>query len=166
MTNIYTINVFRFFFLLLLQGLVLQYIGYENIHVFIYPVFVMLLPFELPHGLLVLLAFLLGISIDTFYNGFGLHASVLLLIAFARPLIRGLLEPRGGYELGMKPNKNNLGFRWFLRYSSIICFFHMFFIVLFEELSISWFILARVIFGFLFSMIFILFYQFIFNPKL
>jgi hypothetical protein len=166
MTNIYTINVFRFFFLLLLQGLVLQYIGYENIHVFIYPVFVMLLPFELPHGLLVLLAFLLGISIDTFYNGFGLHASVLLLLAFARPLICGLLEPRGGYELGMKPNKNNLGFRWFLRYSSIICFFHMFFIVLFEELSISWFILARVIFGFLFSMIFILFYQFIFNPKL
>ena len=57
MTNIYTINVFRFFFLLFLQGLVLQYIGYENIHVFIYPVFVMLLPFELPHGLLVLLAF-------------------------------------------------------------------------------------------------------------
>jgi hypothetical protein len=70
-TNVYSANIFRFFFLLLIQGLVLQYIGYKNIYIFIYPLFLMLLPLEIPHGLLVLLCFLMGISVDIFYNGFG-----------------------------------------------------------------------------------------------
>ena len=165
-TNIYAANTFRFFFLLLIQGLVLQYIGYKNIYVFIYPVFLMLLPLEIPHGLLVFLCFLLGISVDIFYNGFGLHASVMVALAFARPLICGLIEPRGGYEVGQTLSAKNLGFRWFIRYSAVISVLHMFLIILLEELSLSWFLLARVVIGFLLSMLMILLYQFIFNPKI
>jgi hypothetical protein len=165
-TNVYSANIFRFFFLLLIQGLVLQYIGYKNIYIFIYPLFLMLLPLEIPHGLLVLLCFLMGISVDIFYNGFGLHASVMVALAFARPLILGLMEPRGGFEVGQTLSAKNFGFRWFIRYSSVICLLHMFLIILLEELSLSWFLLARISIGFLLTMLIILLYQFIFNPKI
>lgn len=164
-SNVYIANSFRYLFLLLIQGLVLQYIGYENIHIFIYPIFLMLLPLELPHGLAVLLSFIMGISIDMFYNTFGLHAAVMVILSFARPLICSLLEPRGGYEVGQTLTKHSLGLRWFIRYSAFITFFHMLFIVLLEELSLSWFVIARIILSFFFSMLLILLYQFIFNPK-
>jgi hypothetical protein len=164
--NLFSANIFRFFFFLLIQGLVLQYIGYKNIYLFIYPLFLMLLPLEIPHGLLVFLCFLMGISVDIFYNGFGLHASVMVALAFARPLICGLMEPRGGFEVGQIPSAGNLGFRWFIRYSAVIASIHMFLVILLEELSLSWFMLARVIIGFLLSMLLMLLYKFIFNPKI
>lgn len=164
-SNVYTANIFRFFFLLLIQGLVLQYIGYKNINIFIYPIFLMLLPLEIPHGLLIFLCFIMGISVDMFYNGFGLHAAVMTALAFARPLICGLMEPRGGFEVGQTLTVNSLGIRWFLRYSAVICILHMFLTIMLEELSVSWFMLARVILGFLLSMLLIVLYQFIFNPK-
>jgi hypothetical protein len=107
----------------------------------------------------------MGISVDIFYNGFGLHASVMVAIAFARPLICGLMEPRGGFEVGQSLNAKSLGLRWFMKYSAVISLIHMFLIILLEELSLSWFLLARVIFGFLLSMLVIVLYQFIFNPK-
>ena len=165
MNNVYLVNIFRFLFLVLVQGLVLQYIGFKNIHIFIYPIFIMLLPLEIPHGLLVFLGFLMGISVDVFYNGFGLHATVLTLLAFARPLICVLMEPRGGFEVGQKPNKHSLGFRWFFRYSSVITLIHMSIITIFEELSLNWFVLASILIGYILSMVLILLYQFLFNPK-
>ncbi len=163
--NVYLSNTFRYFFLLLIQGLALQYIGYDNIHIFIYPIFLMLLPLELPHGLVIFLAFLMGISIDMFYNTFGLHASVMVILSFARPLICSIMEPRGGYEVGQTLTKYSLGLRWFIRYSTIVTFFHSFFVVILEELSINWFVIARIFISFLFSMLLIILYQFIFNPK-
>ncbi len=164
-SNVYIVNIFRFFLLLLIQGLVLQYIGFKHIYIFIYPIFIMLLPLEIPHGLLVFLGFLMGISVDVFYNSFGLHASVMALLSFSRPLICGLLEPRGGFEVGKALTKNSFGLRWFIRYSAVITLLHMLFIVLFEELSLSLFLLARIFLGFILSMLLVILYQFIFNPK-
>jgi hypothetical protein len=126
----------------------------------------MLLPLEIPHGLLVFLCFLMGISVDIFYNGYGLHASIMVALSFARPLICGLMEPRGGFEVGQSLSAKSLGLRWFIRYSSVISIIHIFMIILLEELSLSWFLLARVFIGFLLSMLMILLYQFIFNPKI
>ena len=165
MNNIYIVNIFRFLFLLFVQGLVLQFIGFKNIQIYIYPIFIMLLPLEITHGILVLLGFLMGLGIDVYYNGYGLHTAVMTLLAFSRPIICVLLEPRGGFEVGQSLNKHSLGFRWFFRYSSIITLLHISLISILGELKISWFILASIVLGYIFSMILILLYQFIFNPK-
>jgi len=166
MNNVYTINTLRFLLLLLIQGLVLKFVGFQNIQIFIYPIFIMLLPLEIPHGLLVFLGFLMGISIDIFYDTYGLHAAVMVTLCFARPLICGLMEPRGGFEVGQTLTKHSLGFRWFFRYSAVMSLLHLLLVTLLEELSISWFLLARVLLGFILSMLVIVLYQFIFNPKL
>lgn len=165
MSNVYTANVFRFIFLILVQGLVLKGIELEHINIFLYPLFIMLLPLELAHGLVVLAAFCMGLSIDMFYDSFGLHAASLVIVAFARPLLCALIEPRGGYEVGQSLTKHSLGFRWFIRYSAIISFSHILIVSSLEDLSIGWLWLARILIGFVLSLFLVILYQFIFNPK-
>lgn len=165
MSNVYATNIFRFFFLLLIQGLVLKGIELEHINIYLYPLFIMLLPLELPHGLVILAGFFMGLSVDLFYDSYGLHAAALVVIAFARPLLCALIEPRGGYEVGQSLTKRSLGLRWFLRYSAIISFAHILLVSSLEDLSVNWLWFARILIGFILSMFLILLYQFIFNPK-
>ncbi len=165
MNNVYTANIFRFIFLLLLQGLVLQGIDFKYINIFVYPIFLFLLPLELPHGLLILFSFMMGISVDLFYNSFGLHAAAMVGLAFIRPLLCALVEPRGGYEVAQTLTKHSLGLRWFFKYSALLCFVHLFFVTVLEDLGFSWLWLGRLLLGFVLSMILIILYQFIFNPK-
>ena len=112
-----------------------------------------------------LAAFCMGLSIDMFYDSFGLHAASLVIVAFARPLLCALIEPRGGYEVGQSLTKHSLGFRWFIRYSAIISFSHILIVSSLEDLSIGWLWLARILIGFVLSLFLVILYQFIFNPK-
>ncbi len=73
MTNIVVKNIFRFLGLILFQVLILQRVvlGEEWLNfpaVFIYPLFIILLPLRIPHPLLVFVGFITGIIIDLFYN--------------------------------------------------------------------------------------------------
>jgi hypothetical protein len=165
MNNKYIYILFHFIILILIQGLVLQYVGYENINLFIYPLFILLLPFDLPHGIIVLLGFITGISIDIFYDGYGIHSSTTVLMAFARPLILSIIEPRNGYEGNQKISIPALGLRWFSSYLAIFLFFHIFFYFTLEDLSLSWFSLARILVSFIFSFFIILLYQYLFNSR-
>lgn len=165
MNNIYTANTFRFFFLLLLQGFVFANIDFEHINIYVYPLFVLMLPLNLPHGIAVALGFLMGLSVDLFYNGFGLHAACLVIIAFSRPLILALLEPRGGFEVGQTLTKRSLGLRWFIRYTALMTFIHIFLVTTLESLALSWMWLAKIAIAFVLSWLLIILYQYIFNPK-
>ena len=165
MSNVYTSNALRFLTLLLVQGLILQNIALGKVNMYIYPLFILLLPIEMPHALIVLLGFLYGLSIDMFYDTDGLHAAATTLIAFARPLVCAIIEPRGGYEIGQTLTKHSLGIRWFINYSAILVFTHLFIVVTLEELAFSLMWILRLTTGFTLSMALIILYQFIFNPK-
>lgn len=158
-------NVLRFFFLLALQ-LILQGVGYANINLYIYPLFALLLPVELLPAAAIGLAFVHGWCIDIFYNESGLFASSAVVVAGARPLVLTALTPRGGYELGKPPTKHHLGMRWFFRYSAILLTLHTLWVVTLEKLEIfTWLWLFSVLLVFSLSMILVVLYQFLFNPK-
>lgn len=165
MTNTYTANALRFLTLLLVQGLILQNIALGRVNMYIYPLFILLLPIEVPHALIVLLGFFYGLLIDIFYDMDGLHAAATTLIAFARPAVCAVLEPRGGYEFGQTLSKHNLGIRWFINYSAILIFTHLLIVVTLEELAFSLMWILRLVLGFFLSMSLIVLYQYIFNPK-
>jgi len=65
-------NIARFILLALFQVLVFNQLelGY-GIHIMIYPLFIMLLPFELGIISLLSLAFLMGFLVDIFSNTYG-----------------------------------------------------------------------------------------------
>lgn len=97
-----------------------------GLHIMVYPLFLILLPFDTKPIVLMLMAFAMGILIDMFSNTFGLHASASVLIAYLRPELFRLFAPRDGYDILMKPSISDLGFRWFLSVCSIMVVIHHF----------------------------------------
>lgn len=165
MTSLIRANVIRFILLIIVQ-FILKEVDYAHIDIYIYPVFILLLPLGMIDGIVILLSFLYGLCIDAFYNTTGLYASAAVALAAARPLVLALLTPRGGYENGKAPTKDSLGTRWFLQYSGILMFLHTLWVVTLEQLSLfSWLWMLRLVLIFLISMLIVILYQYIFNPK-
>ena len=136
MANTIIRTIIRFFVLILVQVLIIKNMELGRfILPFIYPLFIILLPFETPKWLLLISAFLLGISIDLFYDTAGMHAAACVLMAYVRPGILKLFSPRDGYESGTQPTVQYLGVPWFLSYASILIVLHhvvLFFIEVFR----------------------------------
>jgi len=118
-------NVVRFFFLIFFQVFILNHInlsGYINPYFYIY--FILLLPFSTPKWMLLLAAFLLGLSVDIFTNTIGLNASACVVMAFMRPLVISAISSGPESLLGHTPSLKNQGLKWFLYYSVILILVH------------------------------------------
>jgi rod shape-determining protein MreD len=118
-------NIIRFVVLVLLQVLILNNIQINGYIVpYFYVLFILLMPFETPGWLLLLVAFALGLSVDLFTNTYGMHAAATVFMAFLRPYILEMSSPRDGYEPGTLPRLHYYGFRWFLQYTVILVLGH------------------------------------------
>lgn len=168
MNNAIFTNGLRFIGLLLLQVLVFQgfSLSFTYIHIIIFPIFILLLPIQTPRTLVIFLGFVIGLSVDIFYGSLGVHASATVFTAFIRQPVMALLEPRGGYNVNFSPTKQRMGLDWFVQYSGILMFIHLFFYFSVEAFTFFYIgtILLKTVISFVLSMIFIIMYQFIFNP--
>jgi hypothetical protein len=172
MGHVVTRNVLRFFLLLVLQVLIFRRltlggVAFNYIQVFLYPLFLFLLPLGVNRIVLLLLGFVLGMSIDIFYDSPGLHASAAVFTAFVRPIVLQGLEPRGGYKINALPTVQEFGINWFYRYTAILLLGHLLFYFSVEafQLSLILSVLLKTICSFLASMLLIGIYMLIFNPK-
>ena len=125
MIRLLTRNIGNFFFLILLQVLVLNHIEFSGyINPYLYILFIILLPFETPKWMLLLLSFLLGLFIDIFMGTWGIHTFATVFIGFLRPIVLKFIAPREGYETGTLPNVRFFGYEWFIRYATILVVAH------------------------------------------
>jgi rod shape-determining protein MreD len=148
-----------FIILVLLQVLLfnnIQFSGYVNPYVYI--MFILLLPVEIPSWLLLFVSFGVGITIDFFSSSPGMHSSATVLAGFVRPYVLRITSPRDGYELGADPSMVAYGFRWYLTYTTIIVLIHHTALFYLEIFRITDFFrtLFRVLLSSVFSIIFIL----------
>ena len=110
--------------LVLVQVLVLNQIQFSGfVNPYIYILFILLLPLSTPRYLVLILAFILGLTIDIFSNSLGIHAAASVFIAYARPVVIRVVsnreEDRSDYP-GLNQNK----FIWFVYYVSLMVVFH------------------------------------------
>jgi rod shape-determining protein MreD len=157
-----------FILLLLLQVLLfnnIQFSGYVNPYVYI--MFILLLPFEIPAWLLLIISFFTGLIIDLFSGTPGMHTSATVLAGFVRPFILRIISPRDGYEPGADPSMLIYGFRWFLIYTSIIVIIHHTALFYLEVFRFTDFFrtLLRVLLSSLFSITFIVLLEYIRKGK-
>lgn len=127
------VHVFRFILLVALQVIILnniQFMGYINPYLYIY--FILLLPFETPKWLLLILSFALGLAIDIFSVSIGIHAFACVFAAFCRPMVINMLISGRETELKIAPSIRDMGFRWFITYTLFIVFIHHFLIFFLE----------------------------------
>ncbi len=158
-------NSIRFVLLVLLQVLIVQ-----NIHLgayvilFPYILFILLLPFETPKLLVMLIAFFTGLVIDMFYDTAGIHAAVCTLIGYSRHYILKVLAPREGYDAGQSPTIQSMGAVWFITYSATIIFIHHLFFFYLEIFRFSEFFttLLRVFLSTIGTFVFVYVIQFLF----
>ncbi len=138
MSRIILINFLRFTALLFLQVFLLKNITLYNISTpYLYILFILLLPFETPNWLLFALAFVMGLSIDAFYDTPGLHAAACIVLAFVRILFISITVQQEGFDHEPEPTLSTMGFRWFFTYTLILTLVHHFFLFNLEVFRFS-----------------------------
>lgn len=160
--------IINFVILVLIQVFVLNNIQLGGfINPYFYVLFILILPFETPSWFLLVVAFLLGMSIDVFTNTLGMHTSASVFMAFLRPYVLKVISPRDGYEKETLPQLKHYGASWFLRYSSILIFAHHLFLFYVEVFSLSNFFatFVRVVLSSIFTIILVLISQYFFRSS-
>jgi rod shape-determining protein MreD len=131
-------NIVRFLILVLFQVLILDNVMLDWYLVpYFYILFIILMPFETPKWVQLIIGFLLGISIDLFEHTLGMHTAATVFIAFIRPYLLNIFAPRDGYELDSFPRIYYYGFSWFLKYALIIVFAHHFVLFYLEVFNLN-----------------------------
>ena len=148
-----------FILLILFQVLLfnnIQFSGYVNPYVYV--MFILLLPVEIPSWLLLLLSFATGLIMDFFSGSPGMHSSATVLAGFVRPYILRVISPRDCYEPGSGPSMLTYCFRWFLTYTLLIVLVHHTALFYLEVFRFADFFrtMLRVLLSSLFSITFIL----------
>jgi len=162
--SLLTKNIILFVFLVIFQILILNNIQVSNLGLtpYMYVLFIVLLPFETPLWLTLIIAFFLGIVIDIFEDSPGVHSSATIFMAFVRPIALNVLLPRDGYEPGTLPRIHFMGVSWFVKYSIILVFFHHLFYFFIDKFSFSeiYITLFEVFITTIFSSIFVILSQY------
>lgn len=130
---------------------------------YIYPLFILLLPFETSKWSLLLWAFLLGLVIDIMLNMIGVHIMATLLLAYLRPFVLQILAPRDGYESSTLPRLKTYGFAWFLKYAALLIILHHIVLFFLEAFGLGnfWPVLGRALLSSIFSIFFVVLSQFL-----
>jgi len=149
--------------LVLTQVLILNQVQFSGfVNPYIYVLFVLLLPVSSPRYMVLLLAFLLGITVDVFSNSLGVHSFATVFVAYLRPIVIRVIsnreEDRNDYP-GLAQNK----IRWFLSYITIMVVIHHLALFYVEVFTLANFFetLVRVLLSSVFSIILIVLSQFI-----
>lgn len=119
-------NILRFLLLVLLQVLVLDHldVAYGFVVPYLYILFLLMLPIELPAWAQLVTGALTGLVMDLFSSTPGMHMSACVVMMYARLNLLRLLAPREGYEFGMRPTIPRMGLAWFLTYSGLLIMIH------------------------------------------
>lgn len=118
-------NTIHFIVLILLQVLIIKNIYLGNYAIpFPYVLFILILPFQTPKLLVLVIALFTGLCIDAFYDTPGLHSFACVFMGFVRHYMLQLLSPREGYDPILKPVSKQMGNAWFITYALVLIFCH------------------------------------------
>lgn len=152
-----------FLVLVLVQVLFLNQVQFSGfVNPYIYILFVMLLPLNSPRYVILVGAFLLGLSVDIFSNTLGIHAFATVFVAYFRPLIIRLITNREE-DMSDYPGLVQNGFMWFFYYTALMVVIHHSVLFFVEVFSFSNFFgtLYRTLLSSIFSIFVIVLSQFI-----
>ncbi|MBX2894948.1 MAG: Rod shape-determining protein MreD [Cyclobacteriaceae bacterium] len=158
------VQLLLFIAYLLMQVLVLRNVVlFNTAFCFLYIAFILLLPIETNTLLLMLAGFLLGFSVDVFYNSMGLHALATVLVAYLRNYWLNTITPQGGYDSGSTATVAANGLQWFLVYSLPLVFLHhlVLFFVEASGFTLFWYTMLKIVASLMFTKLVIVLLQFL-----
>jgi hypothetical protein len=171
MNNLFLTNLWRFVAMLAFQVLVLSQLSSsigQYFNVLVYPLFILLLPLSLPTSGMVAAGFLMGIALDLILISPGVHASAGAFSGWIRTFLLKVFESKGGFsgkELIVSPAW--FGQQTYLQVSGLLFFLHIFWYFAMEQFNLVDFgtIVLKTLAAWPLSMIFVVLYGYLFNPK-
>ncbi len=120
------------FILLTIQILVLNHLNLSGlINPYIYPLCIIILPLSTNKGFILLSGFIIGLCVDLFQHSYGMHAASMVFIAFIRPYLLRLFNPKE-QEVNELMDPYYHGMVWYLIYTGCIIFMHTFLFLMIE----------------------------------
>lgn len=167
MNRVSIFNVVYFFLYVIAQVLLFKrLVLFNTSFCFLYVAFILLLPVETNNLFLMLVAFLLGFTIDIFYDSLGIHALALVTVAYLRNYWLSSITPQGGYDAGSSPALTN-GVQWFLVYTVPMVFVHLALLFFIEAggFGMFWFTMLKIMASLVFTVSVMLMLQFFSVPR-
>jgi rod shape-determining protein MreD len=173
----YLKNFLRFCLIIIIQTLILNKIplrwwsqpgGFPVFIPMLYPLFILLLPFETPVWLLLILGFITGLTVDSFMNTAGMHAMAIVLIAYLRTNVLSALMQKNLEEYrNQSPSVKSMGWPAFLVYSGFLILLHhtLFFIIELWSLANIGYLALKIVASAVTSMLFVLVYLLLFTRQ-
>lgn len=163
-------NIVRFILFILIQQFVFNQVPplHHLVNPYIYFLFILWLPFQMSRISLMLVALLLGFTLDYFTKTPGLHAAPCVLIAYLRPFLINLLISQEGAEANYEePSIKSMGFAPYFTYVSVLTFLHHAFLFLLEALQFAglWYFLIKTLLSVAISLFLILIIELLFVRK-
>lgn len=168
MSRVLFVNIIRIIILVPIQVLVLDNInlgGYVN--PYLYVLFILLLPIEIPGWALLFLSFFIGLSVDVFAGTPGMHAAASTLMAYVRPLVIRSVGISRDIDPGLEPSIPSMGFSWFFMYSILLITIHHFALFVIEVFRFSGLFstLLRTLYSTLFTLALVIIVQYLFGRQ-
>lgn len=130
-------HIVRWLFLVFLQIGIFNNIELAGLfNPFVYVFAILVFPLGMPRSVLLILAFITGLTIDIFSNTGGLHAAATTLLAFIRPWWVGITIPRTNYDELQNIRIKDIEFGQFITYTALLVGVHH--LALFWGESMSW----------------------------
>ncbi|CAN5227314.1 rod shape-determining protein MreD [soil metagenome] len=131
-------NIVRFCLFIFFQVFVLNNVPslHHLVSPYLYYLFILWLPFKMGRKAVMILAFLIGFTLDCFTKTYGLHAASCVLIAYIRPFLINLLISQEGAESNYnEPSIKSMGLIPYFTYLTILTFVHHLMLFLLQALQ-------------------------------
>lgn len=161
------INILRLLLLLMAQILIFSNINFSSlVNPYVFPLFVLLLPFETPRLLLMVIGLLAGLSLDVFLGSTGMHAAACLALGYMRPFLINIITPKGT-EFEISPNIHAQGLPWFIIYLGVSMFLYLTFFFIVEAASFYNFalLLVKIVLSTITSVTFMVVFLYLFSSR-
>ncbi|MFI3262256.1 MAG: hypothetical protein R3Y26_05050 [Rikenellaceae bacterium] len=136
-----------------------QVTGYLNI--IIYPLFLMVLPFNINRTLLLFMGVLLGVAADALNCSFGVYSIVFIFLGYIRPILLRIFAKSDLEDSPAMPTSGVMGVGSFFQYLLVIMFVTISAVTFLERLTFDYLLTAmyKILISTLVSSIFIYFIQ-------
>lgn len=163
-------NIIRFVLLILVQVYVLDQIHlHKMVTPYLYFIFILWLPFNMNRSMQLLVAFILGFTLDSFRHNPGFHSAACVLIAYVRPFMINLLIPQEGADGNYdEPSIKSMGglLPYFI-YVAVLTLIHNAWLFLLEawQFGDMWYFLVKTLLSAAISLLLIIITELLFVRK-
>lgn len=163
-------NIIRFALFILVQVYVLDKIHLHQVTTpYVYFLFILWLPFRMKRTWQMLVAFALGLTLDSFHHNPGFHAAACVLIAYIRPFLINLLIPQEGADTNYEePSFKSMGgmLPYFI-YVTVLTLLHHSWLFLLEAMQFGniWYFIFKTLVSTALSLLLIVITELLFARK-